>query len=105
MATCSYNGSVRVVGIRVLKNKLSEYVKLAAGGETVYVTDRDEIVAELGPAKRKRRRDVAETALADLIRRGVATAPKRRGPLKLKPKPVMRLEQIVAELREDRDAR
>jgi antitoxin (DNA-binding transcriptional repressor) of toxin-antitoxin stability system len=40
---------MRSVGIKLLKNKLSEYVRLAAGGETVLVTDRDRGVAELGP--------------------------------------------------------
>jgi antitoxin (DNA-binding transcriptional repressor) of toxin-antitoxin stability system len=36
---------MRTVGIKVLKNKLSEYVRLAAAGETVQVTDRDRVVA------------------------------------------------------------
>ena len=40
---------MRSVGLKVLKNKLSEYVRLAASGETVLVTDRDRVVAELGP--------------------------------------------------------
>lgn len=34
------------VGIKVLKNRLSEYVRLAAGGETVLVLDRNRVVAE-----------------------------------------------------------
>ena len=38
---------MRSVGIKLLKNKLSEYIRLAAGGETVLVTDRDRVVAEL----------------------------------------------------------
>ena len=38
---------MRAVGVKVLKNKLSEYVRLAASGETVLVTDRDRVVAEL----------------------------------------------------------
>ena len=38
------------VGIKVLKNKLSEYVRLAAS-ETVLVTDRDRVVAELVPPR------------------------------------------------------
>jgi len=38
---------MRAVGLKVLKNKLSEYVRLAASGETVLVTDRDRVVAEL----------------------------------------------------------
>jgi antitoxin (DNA-binding transcriptional repressor) of toxin-antitoxin stability system len=40
----------RAVGIKMLKNKLSEYVRLAASGETVLVTDRDS-VAELSPPR------------------------------------------------------
>jgi antitoxin (DNA-binding transcriptional repressor) of toxin-antitoxin stability system len=35
---------MRSVGIKLLKNKLSEYIRLAAGGETVLVTDRDRVV-------------------------------------------------------------
>lgn len=31
---------MRSVGLKILKNKLSEYVRLAASGETVLVTDR-----------------------------------------------------------------
>jgi Antitoxin of toxin-antitoxin stability system len=47
VATGSYLEGMRSVGIKLLKNKLSEYIRLA--GETVLVTDRDRVVAELGP--------------------------------------------------------
>src|SRR5579875_680658 len=40
---------MRTVGLKVLKNKLSEYVRLAAAGETVVITDRGRVVAELVP--------------------------------------------------------
>jgi antitoxin (DNA-binding transcriptional repressor) of toxin-antitoxin stability system len=40
---------MRSVGLKTLKNKLREYVRLATGGETVLVTDRDRVVAEIGP--------------------------------------------------------
>ena len=40
---------MRSVGLKILKNKLSEYVRLAAGGETVLITDRDRVVAEIVP--------------------------------------------------------
>ena len=40
---------MRAVGLKILKNRLSEYVRLAAGGETILVTDRDRVVAELRP--------------------------------------------------------
>ena len=32
---------MRTVGLKILKNKLSEYVRLAAAGETIVITDRD----------------------------------------------------------------
>ena len=38
---------MKVVGIKQLKVRLSEYVRLAKAGETVLVTERDEVVAEL----------------------------------------------------------
>ena len=40
---------MRSVGIKLLKNKFSEYIRLAAEGETVLVTDRDRVMAKLGP--------------------------------------------------------
>ena len=40
---------MRAVGLKTLKNKLSEYIRLAARGETVLVTDRDRVVAEIVP--------------------------------------------------------
>ena len=38
---------LRVVGVRELKNRLSEYLRLVRNGEEVLVTDRGEVVAEL----------------------------------------------------------
>ena len=45
---------MKVVGIKQLKARLSEYVRLAKAGETVLVTERDEVVAELRPAHRQK---------------------------------------------------
>jgi len=55
---------MRAVGIKVLKNTLSEYVRLAANGETVLVTDRDRVVAELGPPAPGRSPLLADAMLA-----------------------------------------
>src|SRR5437879_2652608 len=63
---------MRAVGLKVLKNKLSEYVRLVAGGETVLITDRDRVVAELVPAE-GRGRTVDDVALAELVRQGLLT--------------------------------
>ena len=40
---------MKTVGLRELKNRLSEYVREVRSGEGVLVTDRGEIVAELVP--------------------------------------------------------
>ncbi len=66
---------MRAVGLKVLKNKLSEYVRLAARGETVLVTDRDEVVAELVPPRKDRSPRLADAVLADAVRRGWITPP------------------------------
>ena len=49
VATCGYINSMRAVGIRELKNRLSEYIRLVGSGERVLVTDRGVIVAEIRP--------------------------------------------------------
>jgi antitoxin (DNA-binding transcriptional repressor) of toxin-antitoxin stability system len=54
---------MRAVGLKTLKSKLSEYVRLAASGETVLVTDRDRVVAELAPPRAGRSPLVADAML------------------------------------------
>lgn len=44
---------MKAVGIKQLKAHLSEYIRLAKAGETVLVTEREEVVAELRPARRQ----------------------------------------------------
>jgi antitoxin (DNA-binding transcriptional repressor) of toxin-antitoxin stability system len=95
---------MRSVGIKVLKNKLSEYIKLAAGGETVLVTDRDRVVAELVPPNPDHLKTMADARWAELIRQGFVTpAVNPHGPLpQPKRDPTMTLEQMLADLDEDR---
>ena len=38
---------MRAVGVRELKNRLSEYRRLVRSGEEILVTDRGEVIAEL----------------------------------------------------------
>jgi antitoxin (DNA-binding transcriptional repressor) of toxin-antitoxin stability system len=38
---------MKSVGIKALKNNLSRYLKLVRAGETILVTDRDEVIAEI----------------------------------------------------------
>ena len=66
---------MRAVGVKVLKNKLSEYVRLAENGETVLVTDRDRVVAELGPPRVGRAPLLSDALLAEAVREGWMSAP------------------------------
>lgn len=93
---------MRAVGLKVLKNKLSEYVRLAQGGETILVTDRDRVVAELGPPGPGRLAPVADAVIAELIRKGWVTPPAR--PLTGPPPraPVATFRELMRELEEDR---
>ena len=40
-----------IVGLKMLKNGLSEYIRLVQAGETVTVTDRGRVVAEIVPPR------------------------------------------------------
>jgi antitoxin (DNA-binding transcriptional repressor) of toxin-antitoxin stability system len=96
---------MRSVGIKVLKNKLSEYVRIASGGETVLVTDRDRVVAELVPPQPRHQGHIADARWAELIRQGLvtpATAPSQEPPPR---KPVMSFEELMTELDLDREDR
>jgi len=96
---------MRRVGLKILKNKLSEYVRLAAAGETIQVTDRDQVVAELVPPRPVSEPLTADEKWAEMIRQGVVT-PARRPFRPLPPRvPVMSFEQLMKELDEDREDR
>ncbi len=97
---------MRAVGIKVLNSKLSEYVRLAAAGETVLVTDRDKVVAEMGPPAPTRNTSVADAHLAELVRTGILTPPLHAGvgppP---KPPPTDAADAVLQELERDRSDR
>ena len=97
---------MRSVGIKTLNSKLSAYVQLAASGETILITDRDRVVAELGPIKNTRTSVVADAFLADLVRSGVMTPPLIPSSTPPpKPKPVGTFEEVMKELDESREDR
>ena len=96
---------MRSVGLKVLKNKLSEYVRLAASGETVLITDRDLVVAELAPPQPGRSPALADATLAEAVRQGWITPPLAGGNGAPEGHPVAPLAEVLDELRRDRDAR
>ncbi len=42
---------MRAVGVKTLKSRLSEYLRLVKNGEVVLVTERDTVIAELRPPR------------------------------------------------------
>ena len=71
---------MKVVGIKQLKARLSEYVRLAKAGETVLVTERNEVVAELRPSRRRTPvADRLEALLETLAASGEITPRRTRG--------------------------
>jgi antitoxin (DNA-binding transcriptional repressor) of toxin-antitoxin stability system len=96
---------MRSVGLKVLKNKLSEYVRLAAAGETILVTDRDRVVAELRPPQEGRAARLSDAQLAEAVRQGWLTPPLVVREVPPPSAPVAPLCDILAELDEDREDR
>jgi|SRR6516165_4855253 len=102
VASGGYFQHMHTIGLKVLKNKLSEYVRLAATGETVVITDRGRPVAEIVPPRRE-----PESVIERGIREGWIR-PAVRGPdwpPPRKPIPGLTLEQLMAELDKDREDR
>jgi antitoxin (DNA-binding transcriptional repressor) of toxin-antitoxin stability system len=96
---------MRAVGLKVLKNRLSEYVRMAEAGETVLVTDRDRVVAEIVPPRADRSPVTADAFLADAVRKGWISPPlSPRAPMPAR-QPVASLREILDELDVDRGER
>jgi antitoxin (DNA-binding transcriptional repressor) of toxin-antitoxin stability system len=93
---------VRAVDLEILKQRLSEYVRIATSGETILVTDRERVVAELVPPREGRSVVADDARLAEAVRRGwlspalgSAGGPGPR-------RPVTTLEGLLAEMEGDR---
>jgi prevent-host-death family protein len=96
---------MRAVGIKVLKNKLSEYIRMAERGETVLVTDRDRVVAEIVPPETSRSPVLADAMLAEAVRKGWITPPALPSVGVPPRNPVMSFRELTRELDEDRSER
>jgi|ERR1700691_5466951 antitoxin (DNA-binding transcriptional repressor) of toxin-antitoxin stability system len=64
---------MKTVGIRELKNHLSEYLRRVRLGESVLVTDRGEVVAEFSPPTRGATDTSLPAGLLTLAKRGLVT--------------------------------
>jgi prevent-host-death family protein len=93
---------MQTVGLKILKNKLSEYVRLAAAGETVVITNRGRAVAEIVLPRKE-----SESVIERGVREGwIRPAKKPFQPLPpRKPVPGLTLEHLLADLDRDREDR
>lgn len=96
---------MRAVGIKVLKNRLSEFVRLAAGGETVLVLDREQVVAELVPPAPDRPQNYQAAWMEDAVRRGLIRSPLTHRNHPPKNFPTIKLDELLADLEESRQDR
>ncbi|HSM93748.1 MAG TPA: hypothetical protein VLT47_12750 [Anaeromyxobacteraceae bacterium] len=97
---------MRTVGLKVLKNKLSEYVRIASQGERVLIADRDRVVAELVPPEPGRAERASDAVLAALVRDGVLTPALSPGrPLGVEHPRGAKLAELLSELGSDRGDR
>lgn len=64
---------MRAVDLEILKNRLSEYMRIAASGETILVTHGERVVAELVPPREGRNVVAQDAMLAEAVRRGWLT--------------------------------
>ena len=93
---------MRAVGLKVLKNRLSEYVRIAASGETVLVTDRERVVADLVPPREGRAEVTRDALLADAVRKGWFTPAVGSVGEAVPRRPVTTLGVLLEELADDR---
>jgi antitoxin (DNA-binding transcriptional repressor) of toxin-antitoxin stability system len=101
---------VKAVGVKQLKARLSEYVRLVRAGETLLVTDRDEVVAEMRPARRPAPAASPEEALELLEEKGeVRRCARPKAGWRWSPKglalPAGTARRLLDDLRSERNGR
>ena len=86
---------------------MSKHIRAVAAGETILVTDRDRVVAELRPPQPLEEGDEAARNWARMIREGIVTPAKRpfTDPMPPRLSPLMSFEELMREIEEDRDDR
>ena len=97
---------MQIVCIKTLKDRLSEYVRAAVAGETVLVTDRGRVVAELVSPRVRDDASPDEQRLGELMRQGLLApakiSPKTRLPRR---RPLASIAEVLRDLEDSRTER
>ena len=67
MTTRDHLTAMKAVGVKQLKARLSEYLRLVQRGEVLLLTHRDEVIAEIRPARRAAGMPDDTEALLDVL--------------------------------------
>lgn len=96
---------MRTVSLKTLKNRLRHYLRLVAAGETVQVTDRGRVVAELVPPRAGDRSLLGDARWAEAVRKGWITPAAIVSDEPPPRMPVMSFETLMRDLSADRSDR
>lgn len=96
---------MRCIGVKTLKNKLGEYLRLVAAGESILVTDRDRVIAELIPPREGRALLGSDALLSDAVRKGWITPAVLASHVPPPRLPVDQIQNVLKELEADRGER
>ena len=97
---------MRTVGIRELKNQLSEYVRRVRAGETILVTDRGEVVAEIKPPGQTETDSSLPVGLLEMARKGLVRLGGKNDPSAYPRMPaLLSAEEVTDLLNEERGER
>jgi antitoxin (DNA-binding transcriptional repressor) of toxin-antitoxin stability system len=78
---------MKTVGVRELKNRLSEYLREVRRGESVLVTDRGEVIAEFSPPRLGATDPGVPAALLAMAKRGLIALGRPANEALYKPMP------------------
>lgn len=73
------------VGVKELKNRLTQYLRRTKQGEEVVVTERGSPIAVLQPIRAATGAQSLDARLARLAARGLVTLPTRKRPARVRP--------------------
>ena len=96
---------VKSVDILKLKNSFNDYLRQVRSGETILVTDRGEVVAEMNPPGQANVNRSFPPGLIDLARAGLATLGRNDSSIYRRPSGVMSWEEAADLLSEVRGPR
>lgn len=96
---------MRAVSLETLQSQLREHILLAQAGEIVLVTEKNLVIAELGPSTHKSPYPWPLTGLEGAVARGWITLPADASPTPPPRQPVTRWADLMQDLNEDREDR